>query len=668
MRIITRLTLGFGLTVLLTVFIGSFALNRMAKLADITEQICQHPLIVSNEVRDIRTNIIAMHRSMKDVALAETIIQIKKASDIVDDYEKRTYESFDVVYRFFLGDMSDVEKAHKAFVDWKVIRDEVIKLSIEGQKKEAADITRGIGAEHVVLLSDNINTMINFTALKAISFRNESIEIRDRIFFTVIGLMLSMLILGLFGSITITRSIIIPLNVIVKKIQTLSKGFLHQEIEIKSQDELGSLDESFRELQRDLLLKTQLLDMVSKGNLSIDIFPRSENDELGKSFFNMIQSLRNARNDLTSSEQRYRNLTETVPVGISISTESGKIIEANHFICRIFGFETKEEFINYNAVDLYFNQEDRKRFIELHKKGMVKELELKVKRIDGSLFWGSMTSVSQKSEKYGTIYINSFVDISERKKIENELLEAKIEAESANLAKSLFLANMSHELRTPLNVIVGFSQVLELDKESFNLQQKKNIAYIRKSGNHLLEMVNDILDISKIEAGKLDIEKSHFNLNKLVTNVLSTVKPLADRKGLILRNENNTETGIIKADETRIKQILFNLLSNAIKFTHHGEVGININRDNKKIIIEVWDEGIGISEEVMENIFNPFVQAGEMYRGKSEGTGLGLAITKKLVEAHNGTITIESKLNKGSRVSIIFPGMTGEQGNARPGK
>ena len=183
-------------------------------------------------------------------------------------------------------------------------------------------------------------------------------------------------------------------------------------------------------------------------------------------------------------------------------------------------------------------------------------------------------------------------DITELKEAEETLKSAKIEAESANKAKSIFLANMSHELRTPLNAILGFSQILQLDKESLTVQQLENLGYIRDSGEHLLEMVSDILDLSKIESGKMEIVKVPFDFGIMVSKFMTTVQTLADEKEINLDLDFDSDLGMIEANEKRIKEVLYNLISNAIKFTDTGKkVGIKARSKDHQFMIEVWEQG-----------------------------------------------------------------------------
>ena len=249
-------------------------------------------------------------------------------------------------------------------------------------------------------------------------------------------------------------------------------------------------------------------------------------------------------------------------------------------------------------------------------------------------------------------------DISERKAQEAELLRARDEAESANRAKTQFLASMSHELRTPLNAVIGFSEIL--NRELFGAlgeQRYRDYArMIHESGEHLLHVVNDILDISKIEAGKFKLVKEPFDVGSLITSCAEFMRHAAEAKQLTLVTEVSRAMPELVADKRACKQMLLNVISNAIKFTDAGGwVRISAQAENGMIELVVADNGIGIAEEDLPKLGNPFVQADNAYNRSHDGAGLGLSVVKGLARLHGGKLEIASKLGRGTAATIVMP-------------
>jgi signal transduction histidine kinase len=239
----------------------------------------------------------------------------------------------------------------------------------------------------------------------------------------------------------------------------------------------------------------------------------------------------------------------------------------------------------------------------------------------------------------------------------NEIQEKSAQLEVANRHKSEFLANMSHELRTPLNAVIGFSEVL-LDKMfgEVNEKQADYLKDIHESGRHLLSLINDILDLSKIEAGRMELERSRFDLPGAIGNAMTLVRERAQRHGIRLEQEVDPRLGELEADERKVKQILLNLLSNAVKFTPDGgRVDVTAKLDTDQVEIAVRDTGVGIAPEDQARLFEEFRQVGRDGARKAEGTGLGLALTKKFVELHGGAIRVQSAPGAGSTFTVSLP-------------
>jgi signal transduction histidine kinase/DNA-binding response OmpR family regulator len=270
-------------------------------------------------------------------------------------------------------------------------------------------------------------------------------------------------------------------------------------------------------------------------------------------------------------------------------------------------------------------------------------------------------SVSENTESSSAVsgVVLAFRDIRERKQAEEALLQAKDAAESASRTKSLFLANMSHELRTPLNAVIGYSEMLQEEAEDEGLEHYiGDLRKINSAGKHLLALINDILDLSKIEAGKMELYLEDFDVRATVQEVESTVQTLITRKNNTLAVHCAEEVTTMHADLTKVRQALFNLLSNAAKFTENGTITLNITPDPADpdfLLFSITDTGIGMNEEQQSRLFQAFSQADTSTTRKYGGTGLGLAITRRFTQMMGGEITVKSAPNEGATFTLRLP-------------
>jgi signal transduction histidine kinase/ActR/RegA family two-component response regulator len=251
-------------------------------------------------------------------------------------------------------------------------------------------------------------------------------------------------------------------------------------------------------------------------------------------------------------------------------------------------------------------------------------------------------------------------EVFQRKQTQEELLSAKHAAEDANRAKSTFLANMSHELRTPLNAIIGYSEMLEEEtRDSGKIENVQDLKKIQTAGKHLLSLINDVLDLSKIEAGKMGLHLETFEVSQVIEEMVTTLQPAAAKNANSIHVHLAENLGVMKADITKVRQILFNLLSNACKFTDHGTISVDVDqiKVEKKdwIQFRVSDTGIGISAKQKENLFHEFAQADASIARKYGGTGLGLAITHRFVQLMKGQINVESEPGRGAIFTVQLP-------------
>jgi PAS domain S-box-containing protein len=296
--------------------------------------------------------------------------------------------------------------------------------------------------------------------------------------------------------------------------------------------------------------------------------------------------------------------------------------------------------------------------LRAHLKGQTDSLKAEFRVSDGTggFRWLFLNGAGLRDAQ-GRIYrmAGSLGDFTDRKTEQLELARAKEAAEAATLAKSQFLANMSHELRTPMNAIIGFTRLVM--RRSSNLEPKHyaNLEKILKSSDHLLQLINSVLDLSKIEAGQMDFVRESVSLPSLIEEAFKVMEPLTQEKGLHLRQEIAENLGPLATDSAKLKQIVLNLLSNAVKFTEAGEILVRATTQGDRLRIAVIDTGIGIPAEATKRIFEEFSQVDNSLTRKYGGTGLGLSITRRLVELLGGEITVESNLGKGSCFTVSLP-------------
>jgi PAS domain S-box-containing protein len=379
------------------------------------------------------------------------------------------------------------------------------------------------------------------------------------------------------------------------------------------------------------------------------------------------------------AETRFRRLLEAAPDAILEVDDQGRIVLINETAEKMFGY-SRDELMGLNVETLVpaamrtHHVKHRTSYTNHPQmRPMGTGLELHAQRKDGSLFAVEI-SLSPNPSDEGLRVIALIRDISARKQVEdrlravqeqytaelaakNEQLQARnLDVEKANRLKSEFLASMSHELRTPLHTIIGFSELLTEELEGpLNDKQRRFLGHILQDSRHLLELINEILDLSKIEAGRLELQKEQVDFAGCLDEVVTGLEQQAAAKGIQIEVRNEFRASLY-ADRMRLKEILYNLLTNALKFTPDGgQVWVETVVQDRRLQVMVGDTGIGVHPDEHRSIFEKFYQVGSTTKGTREGTGLGLPITRKLVELHGGEVRLESQPGQGSRFSFTLP-------------
>ncbi len=371
----------------------------------------------------------------------------------------------------------------------------------------------------------------------------------------------------------------------------------------------------------------------------------------------LLEEIVKAKEKAEENEVKYKAAFYTSPDSVNINTMEGEYVEVNDGFCRLTGY-TKENVIGKfsSEIEIWEIQEDREKLMNSLKEfGIIENLESVFKSKDGKFIPALMSAkiITLKNKPH---ILSVTRGISERKEFEQELIAAKEKAEESDRLKSAFLANMSHEIRTPMNGILGFTDLLKLP-DLTGEQQAKYIEIIQKSGNRMLNTVNDIIEISRIETGLIKVKLDDVNINTQINSLYQFFKPEAESKGLKLYLDEivNINEIVLKTDDSKLNSVLTNLIKNAIKYTDTGFIKIGFEKKENNLVVYVLDSGIGIKSDRQTAVFERFIQADIDDRMARQGSGLGLAISKSFVEMLGGEIWVESEENHGSKFCFSLP-------------
>ncbi len=632
--LVARLSIGFILILLILFTLTVYVINRMGLLADQTVSMYNHPLTVSNAVARINANIIKIHRSMKDVALADTFSRIDMDAETVDKLEKEVYRNFEIVNNRFLGKRDNYQAALDIYRQWKPIRDEVIALMRAGAKRQAADITRGKGAEHVVKIEKAMDVLGSFAQNKAVEFRDIATHIQKRVFHTVYLFLFFAFGITVSLALYLTRSITRPVIELKKAASRIGEGDLDTAIEIDSNDEFGELADSINAMTGDLKEVT------------------ASRDELNKE----IEERKSAIDALQKSETLLREIQRLTKVGgWEYDIEKMKIIWTDE-VYRIYALNPETYDPNNISMDISFYKGEaqdtiNQAFNNAVERGEPYDLELPFKTADGKSLWVRTNAQVEFRDGKPVRVFGNIMDITERKQAELKLQTTLNELSRSNAELESFAYIASHDLKEPLRTISGFTDLLaKRYKGTLDKNADEFIGIILDGTDRMGQLIDDLLYYSRITTAKKEFVPVDFN--SVLKGVLSSLSSIIEK--------NNAEISIDKlpsvtADDIQIEQLFQNLIMNATKFRREETLHIKVSavKEQGEWLFSVRDNGIGIEEEDRGRIFDMFQRLHG--RGDYPGTGMGLAICKKIIENHGGRIWVESEAGKGSTFYFTIP-------------
>jgi len=686
-----KLFISFAAVLVAIVLLGTIAYNQSVTLFEQTNQLYNHPLIVRRAIADVESGVLRMRVSIRDLMIASTPAEQKKAIAEGLRAEQMVERNFKLVYERYLGPRSDVDDAYEAFRIWNNAREDNTKLVLKG---DISLVKYNISHEALVGQIRNemlakIQKISDFARNKSIQFYVNSEQTANFMRWELLIICGLIVVFSVLVAFYLVRSIRNPL----KELGTVIAGYRAGNIDLRSkntnEDEIGLLASTFNDLLDNVKTEKIISDKMSaiadamliednshsffKALLPVLITETSSqiaavyllNDN--KTEFYLYESIglsaehQNHRFSATAFEGEFGTALATKKMQFIKSIPLNTVFSYN----AVSGAMVPREIVTIPI--LVGNEVVAVLSLAALRNYTVDILDLFYKiydvlsaRIDGILAYREMRKTAQLLR---TQNIELEQQRSELNQQSAELTHQNAELEiqknhlkEASRLKTTFLSNMSHELRTPLNSVIALSGVL--NRRLANKIPKDEYSYIgviERNGKHLLTLINDILDISRIEAGREEVEINEFAVNDAVAEVVEMIQPQAVERKIRLVQLPAPENIMLQSDAKKVRHILQNLIANAVKFTEKGSVEVKVESFDNKLIISVKDTGIGISPDHLHHIFDEFRQADGSTSRRFGGTGLGLSIARKYARLLGGDITVISKPDVGSEFTVVLP-------------
>jgi signal transduction histidine kinase/CheY-like chemotaxis protein/HAMP domain-containing protein len=681
---------GFSIILFLVLILGAVSVYQNYKLAEQTEKIYKHPLQVRKAISLLEINILNMRLATRNMAITDDkSIKIESMKSI-EISKEIILKQFDVLRDRFLGSQIFVEEAYDAYISWLVYRNNSVNDAYLGKINEVKDFQNN-DKKLLVLREDmtrKIEKIDNTAKLKAEELYKNSQAMNESMNFQLLVILFSILVLAFFVNYFILKIIRKPIFELTNAANSFHNGDISARSNFESNNEFGTLSKSFNKLADSIQYNLEL------GNKSTDFAKILLTANDSTVFFKTVlgQLTKNTNSQiaaiyLLSNDKKTFNHFESIGLTID-AKESFDIEHLEGEFGAVISLQSIQHITNIKQDTRYTYTTTLGHFIPNE---MITIPIISNNELIAVITLASLSSYSKQSLELinsilaalsarivGILAYHKLKEFSgqldnqnnelavqknELKAQSNELQQQNVELETqktqlseANRLKTHFLSNMSHELRTPLNSVIALSGLL--NRRLANKITDEEYSYlevIERNGKHLLSLINDILDISRIEAGREEVEVSQFNMNALIAEVVSMIEPQAKQKNLPLVQTINDGDFEISNDWSKCYHVLQNIIGNAVKFTEKGKVEISALQNNENITILVKDTGIGIDESNFVHIFDEFRQADGSTSRKFGGNGLGLSIAKKYTNLLGGNISVNSILGQGTEFKITLP-------------
>ena len=690
LKIATQILLGFAAMLFFVIVLGVISYMQSDQLNLQTETMYNHPLKVRHAIGALRANILSIRVDVKDIFLSTDEKEIAFDLNQMEISKTSAFEQIDILYSQYLGPRADIDSVKQSFVKWNSILQETIRMLNAGKKQEASNRTKsfglsGIQAEAILVAVQKID---DFAKNKSDELYTTSQDLNDSLNRQLILLVAAIVLLSLTISYILLRNIRKPLAILTGATNRFHEGDMAARSSFESKNEFGMLSVSFNTLAESIQRNTELSEKASNlsgvmlseddarkfflttlttlseytGSQMAAVYLLSE-DKKSYDHFESIGINDNARQSFAAlnfegefgvvlSSRKVQHI-KTIPedTRFVFQTVSGRFIPHEIITIPILAGNEVLAVISLASVNRY-----EKQSIQL----INNILDTVSARVEGILAYRRMKELLEKLahqnselEAQKTELSSQSAELTEQN---TELVIQKNQLNEASRLKTNFLSNMSHELRTPLNSVIALSGVLNWRLAKMIPDEEYSyLEVIECNGKHLLNLINDILDISRIEAGHEDIQITQFNAGNLLADLVSMIEPQAKQKNIELLYHKAETNLSLTSDANKCNHILQNLIGNAVKFTEEGKVEVTALQSDTHIVITVTDTGIGISEDHLPHIFSEFRQADSSSSRRFGGTGLGLTIAKKYANLLGGTIAVKSVLGKGSEFTLTLP-------------